>query len=237
MTMFNFVRLSGLVGITGACLYAIGDVLLLAGKVGATNESTAPKIDMSIYPQFRRRARAFDLLARMPWWRLVWGGLLGVFATPLTLVSLWQVYYGLSPAGRWMSLLPTFLFACATVIGPFIHGSFIYLGENVQLLNAVDTTARPLLINVLIRQQTVLTIAYGVIFACVLLASIGFSFAVISGRTLFTPWLAVVNPVTATVAWLAIKKILPNRVADYTEGAGFNIAYLVFFSLTTVTLW
>ena len=60
---------------------------------------------------------------------------------------------------------------------------------------------------------------------------------VASGRTLFPVWMAAINPVTMTLAWLLIKRILPTFVRDLTEGAGFNIAYLAFFACTTVTLW
>ena len=45
------------------------------------------------------------------------------------------------------------------------------------------------------------------------------------------------QPVTVTIAWLLLKRVLPQFVRDGTEGAGFNIAYFVFFFCTTVTLW
>jgi hypothetical protein len=49
--------------------------------------------------------------------------------------------------------------------------------------------------------------------------------------------MAAVNLVTLTVLWLGIKKMLPRRACDATQGAGFNIAALTFFGLTTVVLW
>jgi hypothetical protein len=60
---------------------------------------------------------------------------------------------------------------------------------------------------------------------------------VASGKTLFPVWMAAINPVTMTLVWLLIKRILPQFVRDHTEGAGFNIAYLAFFACTTATLW
>jgi hypothetical protein len=176
-------------------------------------------------------------MAVLPWSRLAWGGLLGVFAAPLTLAGLWLVYYGLSPAGDWAALPPTLLFAVVTTIGPFIHGSFIYLGENVQLLYAVNDDARPLVIDVLTRQQTVMVICYAVLFACGIVASIWFSAAVALGYTRFPVWLAAINPVSVTLAWLALKRLLPQVVVNHTEGAAFNIAYVIFFALMTAALW
>ncbi len=55
--------------------------------------------------------------------------------------------------------------------------------------------------------------------------------------TAFPVWVAAVNPVTMTIAWLAFKRLLPKFVRDWTEGAGFSIAYFVFFACTTITLW
>jgi hypothetical protein len=49
--------------------------------------------------------------------------------------------------------------------------------------------------------------------------------------------MALVNPVTAFLAWALVKRILPSRIRDLTEGAGFNIAYVIFFSFTTWALW
>jgi hypothetical protein len=49
--------------------------------------------------------------------------------------------------------------------------------------------------------------------------------------------MAAINPVTMTIAWLLIKRILPQIIRYATEGAGFNIAYFVFFACTTFTLW
>lgn len=237
MDILTATHLSGIIAILGALMYAIGDVLLLAPKVAPTRDPVVVKVDLKPYPKLQRRAELFSRMAILPWSRLAWGGLLGVFATPLTLAGLWLVYYGLSPAGDWATLPPTLLFAIATAIGPFIHGSFIYLGENVQLLHAVNDDARPLLIDVLMRQQTVMLICYAVLFICGLVASIWFSVAVALGHTRFPVWLAAVNPVSATLAWLVLKRFLPQAVADHTEGAGFNIAYIIFFGLMTVALW
>ena len=71
----------------------------------------------------------------------------------------------------------------------------------------------------------------------IIIASILFSVLVASGKTAFPVWMAAVNPVTMTILWLTVKRILPQFVIDWTEGAGFNIAYLAFFACTTVTLW
>ena len=87
------------------------------------------------------------------------------------------------------------------------------------------------------RHRKVLIITYAPVLILIIIASILFSVMVATGNTLFPIWMATINPVTMTIVWLLLKRILPQFVRDTTEGAGFNIAYLVFFICTTVTLW
>jgi hypothetical protein len=49
--------------------------------------------------------------------------------------------------------------------------------------------------------------------------------------------MGAINPVTMTDAWMLVKRIPPQFIRNWTEGAGFNIAYQVFFACTTMTLW
>jgi hypothetical protein len=168
--------------------------------------------------------------------RLIWGALLGVFSTPLILAGFWQVYQGLG-SGEALTFLTTLLFIVASVIGAFVHGTFYYMGEYVQALNKVEDGSQAVIADMIARHRKVLIITYGPILVLILIASILFSILVASGRTAFPIWMAAVNPVTMTLAWLLLKRILPQYVRDHTEGAGFNIAYLAFFACTTATLW
>jgi hypothetical protein len=49
--------------------------------------------------------------------------------------------------------------------------------------------------------------------------------------------MAGVTPLTMTILWMLGKRILPQVVRDWTEGAGFNIAFMIFFACTTISLW
>jgi hypothetical protein len=82
-----------------------------------------------------------------------------------------------------------------------------------------------------------MVITYSFLFACIIIASLWYSILVATGRTDFPQWMAAMNPLTAFLAWMVLKRVLPARIGDLTEGAGFNIAYVVFFVFTTWTLW
>ena len=223
------LRIAGLLALLGAALYALGDVLLLASKV---SPDQYPRLK-----QFSKLLSDAEKMVVLPPNRMIWGALLGVFATPLILVGIWQVYQGLNGANASLTLLTVLLFGIASVIGAFVHGTFYYMGEYVQALNKVDDRSQPVIAQMIARHRKVLMISYGPVLILILMASILFSISVSFGKTTFPLWMAAVNPVTMTLAWLLIKRILPQSVRDWTEGAGFNIAYLAFFACTTITLW
>lgn len=223
------LRITGILALVGALLYAIGDVLLLASKISLDNY---PRLK----PFVKLLSDAEKMVVLSPN-RMIWGALIGVFATPLVLAGFWQVYQGLEGANQTLTLVTALLFAVAAVIGAFVHGTFYYMGEYVQALNKVEDGSQTVIAEMITRHRKVLIISYAPVLILILVASILFSILVASGRTAFPVWMAAVNPVTMTLAWLAIKRLLPQFVRDWTEGAGFNIAYLAFFACTTTTLW
>jgi hypothetical protein len=225
----NSLRITGLLALAGALLYAVGDVLLLASKV-----------NLDHYPRLKPFAKLLSDAEKMvvlPTNRMIWGALLGVFATPLVLAGFWQVYRGLNGANESLSLAVALLFAVASIIGAFVHGTFYYMGEYIQALNKVEDGSQSVIADMIARHRKVLIITYAPVLILIVIGSILFSILVASGKTAFPIWMAAINPVTMTIAWLMLKRILPQSVRDWTEGAGFNIAYLAFFAGTTFTLW
>jgi hypothetical protein len=223
------LRITGLLALSGAFIYAIGDVLLLASKASLDH-----------YPKLKPFAKLLSDAEKMvvlPPNRMIWGALLGVFATPLVLAGVWQVYQGLNGASESLTFITGVLFAIAFVIGAFVHGTFYYMGEYVQALNKVEDSSQAVIAEMIARHRKVLLISYAPILLFILAASILFSILVASSKTAFPVWMAAINPVTLTITWLLIKRVLPQFVRDWTEGAGFNIAFLVFFACTTATLW
>ena len=219
----------GIIAIIGAFLYAIGDVLLLASKASLED-----------YPKLKPYAKLLSDAEKMvvlPPARLMWGALIGVFSTPLVILGFWYVYQGLSGGNAAIALTAFGLFGTASVIGAFVHGSFYYMGEYIQALNKVDDHSQVILADMIGRHRKVMIITYGPLLLFIIIASVLFSILVASGETLFPVWMAAINPVTMTIAWMFGKRILPQFVRDWTEGAGFNIAYLIFFLCTTITLW
>jgi hypothetical protein len=228
-SLISSIRITGLLAMLGSFLYAVGDVLLLASKASLEN-----------YPKLKPFAKLLSDAERMvvlPPERLIGGALLGVFATPLVITGYWQVHQGLEGANTSLALVTVLLLAIASVIGTFVHGTFYYMGEYVHALNKVEDGSQAVIAEMIARHRKVLIISYAPVMLFIVIASILFAMLVGSGKTAFPVWMAAVNPVTLTIAWLLIKRILPQIVRDWTEGAGFNIAFLAFFAFTTITLW
>jgi hypothetical protein len=223
------LRITGLLAILGTILYAIGDVLLLASKISLDDY---PKL--KLYTKLLSDAEKMVALSPN---RMIWGALLGVFSTPLVLTGYWQVYHGLAGANGVLVLITILLFGIASVIGTFVHGTFYYMGEYVQALNMVDEYSQIIIADMIKRHHKVLIITYAPVIIFIIIASILFSVMVGMGTTRFPTWMAAVNPLTITIVWLLIKRVLPQFIRDATEGAGFNIAFFVFFVCSTITLW
>ncbi len=226
---FIMFKITGVLALLGAFFYAVGDVLLLASKVSLED-----------YPRLKPFAKLLSDSEKMVTLspnRMMWGALIGVFSTPLMLVGFWQVYHGLSGANAWAVGSAVGMFGIATVIGAFVHGSFFYMGEYVHALNDVNDDSQSVIEKMIERHRKILVITYAPLLILIVFASVTFSVLVWSGKTFFPVWMAAINPVTMTIAWMLVKRILPQFVRDWTEGAGFNIAYLAFFACTTITLW
>ena len=227
--LISYLRLTGVLALVGTLTYAVGDVLLLASKAS-----------LDSYPRLKPFAKLLSDAEKMVVLtprRLIWGALLGVFATPLVIAGYWQVFQGLGGANTSLVLITIILLVSASVIGAFVHGTFYYLGEYVQALNKVEDSSQPTIAEMIGRHRRVLFISYAPVMIFVVVASILFSILVASGKTAFPTWMAAINPLTLTIIWLLLKRILPQFIRDWTEGAGFNIAYFAFFVFTTVTLW
>ena len=81
--LLTSLRITGLLALLGALLYAVGDVLLLASKAS-----------LDQYPKLKPFAKLLSDAEKMvvlPANRMIAGALLGVFATPLVLAGIWQV--------------------------------------------------------------------------------------------------------------------------------------------------
>jgi hypothetical protein len=238
MTIETTIHLAGIVTLVGALLYAIADVLLLAHRIGPRQEVPATAIDFKASGKWERRAEILTTMSKLPWNRLVLGGLLGVCMTPFVMTGSWVLYHALVPAGPWLSVPVALLWLAAYPIGAFIHGSFLYLGGSIQAWNAAEGAFKAQLEDLVARMLRVLVFAYVVFFALAIATSMWYAVAVVQGETALPRWMAAVNPVLMAIVYMLLaRSVVPMRIMKWVQGAGFNIVYIVFFALLLGFMW
>jgi len=238
MSIETTVHVAGIVTLVGAVLYAWADVLLLAHHVGPRIEIPSTAVDFYASERWKRRANMLTCSSKLPWRRLVWGGLLGVCMTPLVMSGSWVLYQALKPAGAWWSVPPALLWLAGYPIGAFIHGSFIYVGGTVQAWNAAEGPMKARLEDLVGRMLQVLILAYLVFFVLAIVTSVWYAVAVAQGETALPRWMAAVNPLLMTLVYMFLaRKVVPMSAMKWVQGAGFNIVFIVFFALLLCFVW
>ena len=172
-------------------------------------------------------------LAELPRWRLLLGHYLGILLLPAYIPGYWLVLEGLREAGPWRSWPVFLLGSYAAAIGGAFHG-LIALLALIGRHNADDPAASA---ELLAQARAFADPLHGLLSALLVLTSIWFAVAVLSGHTRFPRWLAAANPLLLGLAfvapYLAAPELWPTRLA---APAAFNLAHLVFFILVTAAL-
>jgi len=207
----RLLRLTGVVSILIALLLVAGDELLQYSPQGYAS-----------YLSYRD----------ISFWRVLSGDLLGVLGIPLVAIGYWSVCYALKCSGVKRTSFMFWIIAYGAALGATAHGGFsaviviIQEGTRSSLGRALDYL------------QTYLAIPYGVFLLCYLIVSAWYCIAVLSSRTLYPKWMALLNPfpLSIVIALLSISNILPV-LSNVLSPAWLSIPHLVFFTLSTIVLW
>jgi hypothetical protein len=238
MTIETSVRLAGIVTLVGAALYALADVLLLAHRVGPRQEVPDTAVDFVASEKWKRRAEILTTMSKIPFPRLVQGGLMGVCMTPLVMSGAWVLYHALQPAGFWWSVPVALLWLAAYPVGAFIHGSFIYFGGCVQAWNAAEGVCQEQLGDLVSRLIRVLITSYGLFFPLALATWLWYAVSVLQGTTHLPRWMAFANPALMSAVYMVLaRRVVPGRIVKWVQGAGFNLVFIVFYSLLLAFVW
>ena len=173
------------------------------------------------------------LLADMPRWRLIVGGLAGPVGAWCYGIGFWQLYLALKPAGRCLAFLVFAGFSLSFVwaAGAF-HTSFPLLADAWRAKQAAgsagDVTADP-------------TFQYfGLLFLAAMppaaVATALLAYAVVRKETRYPRWFAAINPallylLTQGLAWV------PAPLGGLLVVGAGNMTFLVFFASSTALLW
>jgi len=153
------------------------------------------------------------------------GHFIGVLAAPLYLVGCWHIYLMLKPAHQKWAMSAFLISAYGFVVGAVWIGSRASVGT---LANQPDTEQIRLLIELYqFRYETLLT----VIRITTLVLSLIIAGLVLTGKSHYPRWLAIVNPVTLILASFILFSMFPD-IGKYLLPIALNVSFFIFLLIS-----
>jgi hypothetical protein len=211
---FSTHRIAGIIGILGALLLFVGDMLLL-GHLGPASDF---------------RAGMLETIRSAPLTRLWAGGLLGPIAGTMLLAGFWQVYRSMHvPAGGTERVMFA-LFVLFTVGLAAIHSVWAVFELVIQSCGGVDSataTCQALAVSVqgYIRLSLLGLAVPGAI------ASLILAVLVLRRRTHLPRWTVVASPLLLVAVLLPAFSAAPAPIGAVLMGGFASIQLLVFFAV------
>lgn len=164
-----------------------------------------------------------------PRWTYVLGNYLGVYFIPLHIFGFLLVYQALKPANSTSAKAFLVLSLYLTPIGVGMHGTLAFIGDIVQsqdagLIHGIRDYWQPWAYS--------LVLGYAVISALILVL-------ILTGRSLYPQWTALVSPLGLVVFTAIVIAVLPDSAAGlkaFLSLTGLNLPLMVFFAITTWVL-
>ena len=195
--------MSGVAGLLAASLTGLGEFLLH-------------------YDALSRFSGEYEFFIGISAERTTLGHFIGVLGAPLYLVGCWHIYLMLRPASPKWAMTAFFITSYGFVVGAVWIGSRASISA---LVNApVTMEIEPLIGFYDFRYETLLQI----IRISVLFLSGIFIWLVLTGRTHYPKWMALLNPILLIVASFVVYAIAPG-IGKYLMPIALNVAFAVFF--------
>lgn len=199
--------LTGIVGLVAALLTGVGEYLLHYDS------------------QARFSTENYDFMLGISDNRTTIGHFFGVFGGALYTVGFYHIYLMLKPANGRASFLVFLVGAFGCIIGAVWIGSRASISALAQLSEVPELL--PLIELYQTRYETLLNITR----ITTLFVSVVLVWLTLTGRSLYSKWIALFNPILLIIASFVIYLIAPN-VGKHMMPIALNVAFTVFFTLS-----
>ena len=161
--------------------------------------------------------------------RLSYGHFVAIFAAPLYFAGYWHLFQRLKPAAEVPRLVLMILGIYSFALGSVWIGSRVYPAILIQALDAASTEAtREPLAELLARASFYNeTILIGLRLGILGVSGL-FVWLVVSGRSSYPRWFALLNPICLVVACFLIYFLIP-AIGGYLMPIAMNVAHFVLF--------
>lgn len=199
---------SGVVGLLAAILVGSGEFLLH-------------------YDALARYDGSYGFMADIPAERMTLGHFLAVFGVPLYIVGCYHLYLMLKSANRTLALIAFLVGSYGFVVGGIWIGSRANIGALIQV-NA-DLSGHKALIDLyMFRYENLLT----VIRTTTLLLSILLFGLILTGRSYYPRWMALINPAFLIVLSFLLFRFTPE-LGKFVMPIALNVAFFILFTVST----
>jgi hypothetical protein len=206
----NIIIITGIVGLLASILVGIGEFLLHFDPLARYSETS---YEFMLYASNKRQSI---------------GHFFGVLASPLYLVGCWHIYLMLSPANRKLAFITFLLSAYGFMIGGIWIGSRASIGALTHF-DQVGNVTSSLVDLYQHRYETLLTI----VRITTLILSIVYVLLVLSGRTHYQKWQAILNPILLLILSFVVYLIVPS-VGIYLMPIALNVGFGLFFIMSVL---
>jgi hypothetical protein len=215
----TWLRCAGAAGVVGALALVIGDILFTSG------------------------ASAEDLViarSQVPTAQLYASGVLGLVASWLYVAAAWQIYFALRPAGKRLAGATFAAFTTMLIGSAVYHAVFpaLMFGAKVAVLAEEADVAD--LASALPEGYNAILLMVAVILPSTLFTAL-FTYTLLRRPTDLPRWTILLTPLMLIVIYMVTVQILstviPNLYSMRLYGSVYNIATLLFFVASTLSLW
>jgi hypothetical protein len=216
----KFVLIMGLIGITGVLLTIISDFILI-GRPSSSNAF------------FKLGTES---MADLSQWRITVGAFLGIIVIPIQIVGLATIYYGLKSAGKIKAIIIVLTTAHTLMMAVAFHTSYAFIASGWNLYYELGT--RDLIAEKMINRFGYYWKIIIIIMSVELIfSSTYFVFLILRGNTLYPKWMALFSPFCVLLYMYPVVLIAPKPIGGFIAPAFLNLATLVFFILSTITVY
>jgi hypothetical protein len=216
----KFVLIMGLIGITGVLLTVISDFILI-GRPSSSNAF------------FKLGTES---MADLSQWRITVGAFLGIIVIPIQIVGLATIFYGLKSAGKIKAIIIVLTTAHTLMMAVAFHTSYAFIASGWNLYYELGT--RDLIAEKMINRFGYYWKIIIIIMSVELIfSSAYFVFLILRGNTLYPKWMALFSPFCVLLYMYPVVLIAPKPIGGFIAPAFLNLATLVFFILSTITVY
>ena len=205
---YNVIIITGFIGLLAALLTGTGEFLLHFDPLARFSENS------------------YEFMLATTDKQQTWGHFIGTLSAPLYVIGMWHIYLMLKPANQKIAFIAFLLSSYGFMIGADWISSRASIGALTHIqATGIDISSLVELYQ--LRYESLL----GVVRITTLAISVIYIWLVLTGRSHYKKWQAVLNPILLLISNFIIYAISPE-IGKYMMPIALNIGFGAFFIMS-----